>query len=123
MDPFAQALGRPVRVLSSHASQAALFAVGLLLVFMLAYGSIHFLTKHLQQILTKGISYLKFFHASFLKRHPESFDGGQQSALESFYKTQVGTCLIFKAPTNQYRLPYMMRRENAFFEAAKTCWD
>jgi betaine lipid synthase len=34
------------------------------------------------------VSYSKFFYASFLKPHHSS-DGGQQSALESFYETQV----------------------------------
>lgn len=35
------------------------------------------------------VSYSKFFYASFLKPHHSSSDGGQQSALESFYETQV----------------------------------
>jgi betaine lipid synthase len=33
-------------------------------------------------------SYFKFFYASFLKPH-DGGEGGQQNALESFYKTQV----------------------------------
>lgn len=33
-------------------------------------------------------SYVKFFYASFLKPH-DNKEGGQQNALESFYKTQV----------------------------------
>lgn len=35
------------------------------------------------------VSYWKFFYAAFLKPHHSSSDGGQQSALESFYETQV----------------------------------
>jgi hypothetical protein len=35
------------------------------------------------------VSYSKFFYASFLKPHHGSGEGGQQSALESFYETQV----------------------------------
>ena len=35
------------------------------------------------------VSYSKFVYASFLKPHPNGSDGGQQSALESFYQTQV----------------------------------
>ena len=34
------------------------------------------------------VSYAKFFYASFLKPHRRG-DGGQQSALESFYEAQV----------------------------------
>ena len=38
----------------------------------------------------KGLSpYLRFFWANFLKPH-EKINGGQQSALESFYAAQVG---------------------------------
>lgn len=33
--------------------------------------------------------YLKFAYASFLKPHTGNADGGQQSALESFYSAQV----------------------------------
>lgn len=35
--------------------------------------------------------YLKFAYVSFLKPHTGQADGGQQSALESFYSAQVGT--------------------------------
>ena len=38
---------------------------------------------------SKLVSYSKFFYASFLKPHQSSSDGNQQSALESFYETQV----------------------------------
>lgn len=34
--------------------------------------------------------YLKFAYVSFLKPHTGQADGGQQSALESFYSAQVG---------------------------------
>ncbi len=34
--------------------------------------------------------YLKFAYVSFLKPHTGRADGGQQSALESFYSAQVG---------------------------------
>ncbi|OAX76877.1 hypothetical protein ACJ72_08830 [Emergomyces africanus] len=34
-------------------------------------------------------SYSKFFYASFVKPHESDGEGGQQLALESFYKTQV----------------------------------
>lgn len=38
-----------------------------------------------------GLSpYLRFFWANFLKPH-EKINGGQQSALESFYAAQVGS--------------------------------
>ena len=35
--------------------------------------------------------YLKFAYVSFLKPHTGRADGGQQSALESFYSAQVGS--------------------------------
>src|SRR4051794_4497961 len=38
---------------------------------------------------SKLVSSSKFVYASFLKPHRSSNDGGQQSALESFYETQV----------------------------------
>lgn len=44
-------------------------------------------TKRLSE--SSLVSYSKFFYASFLKPHHSSSDGGQQSALESFYETQV----------------------------------
>jgi hypothetical protein len=34
--------------------------------------------------------YLKFAYSCFLKPHQTTLDGGQQSALEGFYSTQVG---------------------------------
>ena len=34
--------------------------------------------------------YLKFAYISFIKPHTGQADGGQQSALESFYSAQVG---------------------------------
>ncbi len=37
------------------------------------------------------LSYAKFFYANFLKPHGPAGDGGQQHALESFYKTQVSS--------------------------------
>jgi betaine lipid synthase len=38
-----------------------------------------------------GLSpYLKFVYANFLKPHKSKTSDGQQSALESFYATQVG---------------------------------
>ena len=40
--------------------------------------------------VTRGfLPYLQFLHATFLKPHTETFEHGQQSALESFYATQV----------------------------------
>lgn len=43
----------------------------------------------------KGVlSYVKFVYSCFLKPHERDHDGesGQQHALESFYRTQVGHC-------------------------------
>ena len=38
-----------------------------------------------------GLSpYLQFIYANFIKPHKGKVDGGQQSALESFYAAQVG---------------------------------
>jgi hypothetical protein len=73
---------------------------------------------------SKLVSYSKFFYASFLKPHQSSNDGGQQSALESFYETQVfrrnpapfssGT----EAPDRQQ---FTMLLGSDSFEAVKTC--
>ena len=43
------------------------------------------------------LSYAMFFYTNFLKSHSTTADGGQQSALESFYSVQVFlavTCLL-----------------------------
>jgi hypothetical protein len=73
---------------------------------------------------SKLVSYSKFFYASFLKPHQSSSDGNQQSALESFYETQVlgrnpapfssGT----EAPDRQQ---FTMLPGRDSFEAVKTC--
>ena len=39
-------------------------------------------------------SFYDFFYTSFIKPHEQDEGGGQQSALESFYKTQVSTLAI-----------------------------
>ena len=53
--------------------------------------------------------YLRFIYAIFLKPHQNTADGGQQSALESFYATQVGTEHAFESYlANVFRLPSMM---------------
>ena len=69
------------------------------------------------------ISYAKFFYASFLKPHRRG-DGGQQSALESFYETQVSASSIALSemyPDSSNRQQYTMRHVNDFSEAEKTC--
>ena len=73
-----------------------------------------------------GISpYLHFIYANFLKPHKGKVDGGQQSALESFYAAQVGeqassrgTCQLSFA-----RQASMILRESAFFAAVRICWQ
>src|SRR5689334_23500225 len=40
------------------------------------------------------LSYSKFLYASFIKPHRGSPDEDQQSALESFYETQVGMIFL-----------------------------
>ena len=45
--------------------------------------------KSLPPALEKVFSYLKFFYVSFLKPHTGDGGGGQQDALESFYRVQV----------------------------------
>ena len=48
-----------------------------------------------------GLSpYLQFIYANFIKPHKGKADGGQQSALESFYAAQVGLCAKFQALSN-----------------------
>lgn len=71
------------------------------------------------------VSYAKFFYASFLKPH-RSTGGGQQSALESFYETQVCASVLCFSETYA-KLParprYMMPRANDSFEAERICLD
>jgi hypothetical protein len=71
-----------------------------------------------------GLSpYLKFVYANFIKPHTRKFDGGQQSALESFYAAQVGHSVSFR-DTRQLRsarLASMTPPESAFCVVVKTC--
>jgi len=70
------------------------------------------------------VSYSKFFYASFLKPHQSSSDGGQQSALESFYETQVfrRTTAPFTSGTEAPdRQQFTMLPGSDSFEAVKTC--
>jgi betaine lipid synthase len=47
-------------------------------------------TKEDEESPSAITSFLRFFYASFLKPHTGDGSGGQQDALESFYKAQAG---------------------------------
>jgi hypothetical protein len=75
-------------------------------------------------------SIFKFVYASFLKPHDRDHggEGGQQHALESFYKTQVGGQNAIDSPDsrselNQPRPRCMMLPEDGFSMAGRTCSD
>ncbi len=65
------------------------FVLVTILVCLLYKLSGQFSTDKLTQKLTQN-PYLRFAYASFIKPHGGVKDGGQQSALESFYAAQVG---------------------------------
>ena len=60
----------------------------LLILFGIFLTSSTFRPKNVSNL---AMPYLRFLYAIFLKPHQRTADGGQQSALESFYSTQVGT--------------------------------
>lgn len=66
--------------------------------------------------------YVRFAYVSFFKPHDSKKDGGQQSALESFYAAQVGgTALQFFSDLSLVRRMSMMQLENVSFKEGKTC--
>lgn len=88
------------------------FQIALAAAFVIAFvGSVIFFANRKPKIAAidydNGVlTYLRFVYASFLKPHENSGDGGQQSALESFYKTQVWMDCAVK-PKNIYTLPHL----------------
>lgn len=72
-----------------------LLVLGVAIAFFVLFALV---AQHCDFGLTASISidklpllpYLKFAYVSFLKPHTGRADGGQQSALESFYSAQVG---------------------------------
>jgi hypothetical protein len=80
--------------------------------------------------LNKGVvTYAKFVYASFLKPHErdQAGQGGQQHALESFYRTQVWAdkqthlCINQSHADSGKRQTSMMRPERHFSVAARIC--
>ena len=69
--------------------------------------------------------FCRFFYSSFLKPYSGDDSGGQQDALECFYRVQVRPqASPIPAETNIWlliRLMSTMRRARGFFVAAKTC--
>lgn len=68
------------------------------------------------------MSYLKFAYSCFIKPHHATLDGGQQSALEGFYSTQVkprSYQLMLELTFN--RLPFTMPPERSFFSDVRIC--
>lgn len=65
-----------------------------LLVFALVGLVLLVSSQHIKVANTGAGPYLKFIWANFLKPHDKKA-GGQQDALESFYKTQVRSSVCF----------------------------
>lgn len=64
--------------------------IAALLVFTLVLCAFYFSLIHRASVNNNGLlSYLKFAYSCFIKPHHATLDGGQQSALEGFYSTQV----------------------------------
>ena len=66
-----------------------IFAVGILLSFAVLGVFVASGAFRLKDVSNTLRTYLKFIYAIFFKPHGNAVDGGQQSALESFYATQV----------------------------------
>jgi hypothetical protein len=68
------------------------------------------------------MSYLKFAYSCFIKPHHATLDGGQQSALEGFYSTQVKARSYQRMLELTFnRLPFTMPPERSFFWDVRTC--
>jgi betaine lipid synthase len=64
--------------------------IAALLVFTLILCAFYFSLIRKASLNNNGLSsYLKFAYSCFIKPHHTTLDGGQQSALEGFYSTQV----------------------------------
>src|ERR1700760_424006 len=67
-----------------------LILIAALLVFTLISGAFYFSLLRKASWENSGLrSYLKFAYSCFIKPQHATLDGGQQSALEGFYSTQV----------------------------------
>jgi betaine lipid synthase len=67
--------------------------IAALLVFTLVLCAFYFSSIRKASWENSGLSsYLKFAYSCFIKPHHTTLDGGQQSALEGFYSTQV--CIL-----------------------------
>ena len=72
---------------------------------------------------TRAGPYLKFIWANFIKPHDKQA-GGQQDALESFYKTQVrGANTKGGDGADQDRLRFTMRPVVDCSVVERICWD
>lgn len=68
----------------------ATILIAALLVFSLILCAFYFSLVRKASWDNSGLlSYLKFAYSCFIKPHHATLDGGQQSALEGFYSTQV----------------------------------
>ena len=81
-----------------------IYIVGTALLVFGLVGLVLFASSHKNKIdLDHGaLSYVKFIWASFLKPHDKSVEG-QQGALESFYKAQVGRTRAIHAEVHQLK--------------------
>ena len=73
----------------------AIVAVGILLSFAVLGVFVASGAFRLKDVSNTLRTYLKFIYAIFFKPHGNAADGGQQSALESFYATQVRSTQAF----------------------------
>ena len=69
--------------------EAGLIAIGVVVVVGVALATAAQAIRATKWETWRIAPYLRFAYASFLKPHRGQVDGGQQSALESFYSAQV----------------------------------
>ena len=93
------------------------FGIFVLLALLVVYA-----TKSTQAISALS-PYLKFAYNSFVKPHGCQTGDDQQSALESFYEAQVGSCRLRQCTfqLSVSRLQSTTRPANGFYADAKTC--
>lgn len=91
--------------MSKHVNrETGLIVLGVAVAFL---GLLAILTQYFELSTTVSFEksfiapYIKFIYACFIKPHAGNKDGGQQSALESFYATQVSRDMPRLAESHQ----------------------
>lgn len=110
-----------IRTQNAH----AIILVAAVLVLTLVLCTFYFYMFRNASSENNGItSYLRFAYSCFIKAHHATLDGGQQSALEGFYSTQVPLNRPSIVLLLNYSRPLCtMPRERDFFLDGRICWD